>query len=352
MVFLGCLGVAHTTPGCQGEVSTMVTPTPPPDPHDQSDPDEVIYWDTLTEGISSLAFYGMTGFSDSDLYLVGEDGNVWRWNGTELSLLVTLTTPEGAAPDLNSAWSFSDVRGRVLYIAGSGGAIYRYDFLPGDELAADDFEWLETGTRSAFRAVFGLDRDTLWAVGDGGIYRFDGQRWTRDATAPGGVSLFDIWGYWSDDIQVTYAAGRSGTLLMRVYDPGGSEPAAWNPISLGRGEDLHSVWGFGDGTVYVAGQFGLVLEFDGSTWTTWETGVFDHLWAIWGTDRDHMFAVGTSGTTVYFDGNGWQSLGAETYRNLYCAWGTAPSQVFAAGARSTLALFDGEPTPPPVPVEE
>ncbi len=338
--------------GCEGEVTTDGTPTPPPDPHDQTDPDEIIYWDALTGGESTTTFYGLTGFSDADLYLVGQEGTVWRWDGTELSLLVSLTTPEGAAPDLYAAWSFSDARGKVLYVGGTDGAIYRYDFLPGDNLTEEDFEWLETGTRSTFQALFGLDRDTLWAVGEGGIYQFDGERWIRDATAPGGVRLLDVWGRQTEDSEVLYAAGRTGTLLTRTRDPASADSAVWTPVSLGRSEDLHAIWGLEDGTVFVAGQYGLVLAFDGVNWTTMDTGVFDHLWAVWGRETTSVFAVGTGGTTIYFDGNGWQRLSAGTHRNLYGVQGMDAGTVFAVGVGGTLLSYDGDPSPPPYQPDE
>ncbi len=344
---LGLLATGSPGQGCQGEVAVTETPTPPPDPHDPTGPDEVIYWDPLSETTTSATFYDLTGFGDRDVYLAGDGGRVWRWDGSELSLLVTLSTPDGTVPDLYGVWALSDAFGRLLYVVGSDGAIYRYDFLPGDELTGEDFELLETGTRSTFNAVFGLDRETVWAVGDGGAYGLDGDTWYRDAGAPGGVSLLDVWGYRDGDVEVFYAAGRSGILLMRREDPSAGETPVWTPVSLGRGEDLHSVWGFDDGTLFVAGQYGLILGFDGTEWSTWDTGVFDHLWGIWGPTPERVFAVGTSATTLVFDGTAWQHLAADAYLNLYGVWGTTADHVFAAGAGGTLLLYDGDPTPPP-----
>lgn len=329
-------GVASLLSACVGELNNLTpTPTPPADPHNQYG-DETLYWDDLATGEQVHHFYAVAGDGVAPLYLAGDGGAIWEWKTEGLTLLTTLTTEDGESPDIHGLALHSDFLGKLLVGAGDRGTLFFYEF------STAGFELLPTQTLSAFKAVKVFDRTNMWAVGDGGVYRFDGESWMRDTTLPGSVQLDAVWGMSSDDL---YVAGDAGTLFHRG-------PEGWTRINLGRGENLYALWGSSPQSVFVAGQDGLIMHFDGVDWSVQETGSFDHLWSLTGLSDSSVFAAGTNGTTLFCngvgEGQGWQRLAAETGQNLYGLYAADATHVYAAGARGALLRFDNDPTPPPL----
>jgi hypothetical protein len=63
---------------------------------------------------------------------------------------------------------------------------------------------------------------------------------------------------------------------------------------------LTSVWGTGANDVYATGDAGLIVRFNGSTWSTMSSGTADLLWAVSGapTGTGGAFAVGYNSTVA------------------------------------------------------
>lgn len=326
--------------GCTGELSTQLTPPPPADPHAVQD-DGVRYWDSLVDPTGSSALYAVAGLTGDEVVLAGEAGGVWRWDGVSLTGLGTLTLSDGTAPALNGLWAHKDEQGILIYAVGEHGAIFCHD-RPG-AITLEAFELQDTSTAAAFYGVIGFSRDDVWAVGDGGVYHFDGVEWARDTSVPGSSRLAGVWGTGPDDLYAVGPAGEGGSTLLH------RDAAGWSRISLGLSIDLHAVWGTGAGPVFVVGQQGTVVRFDGSSWTVQDTGTFEHLWSVWGLSETQVFAAGTNGTTLFFDGSSWQRLESGSSRNLYGLWGPDVQHVFVSGAWSTFLRFDNDPAPSSTP---
>jgi len=341
------LGILFALSACQGEIApNNTTPVPPPNPHDQCDDDSTL-WEPLSDTTYSDTFYAIAGFNSEAIFLGAQNGRLYYWDGLSLELLATLVTEAGVAPDLNGIWASSDEQGKVLFIVGGNGAVFRSSSLENDVSENTEFTQFETNTISEFRAIAGFSREDIWTVGDGGIYHFDGGTWLRDTSVPGNPKLYDIRATVSGNPNDMFAVGQSGTILHRTLSSDQEETAVWETVSVGRSEDLHGIWSPGDGTMYVAGQAGLVLYFDGTTWTTLETDTMDNLWAIHGMDTDNIFAAGSNGTILFLDGGAWSRQPTGTCNNFYHVWSTDIQHVYAVGTRSTFLRFDDDQTPPP-----
>jgi hypothetical protein len=77
------------------------------------------------------------------------------------------------------------------------------------------------------------------------------------------------------------------------------------------GGPLNSVWGLSDNDMYAVGDYGSILHFDGSTWTSMTSGTSKYLHSIWGTDDKNIWASGlnpNNGETVllHYDGTSWK----------------------------------------------
>jgi len=88
----------------------------------------------------------------------------------------------------------------------------------------------------------------IWAVGAGGVYKYDGTTWTKQ-TVPG-----------------------TGPFV--------------------------GVWGFSNGTIYVVGNAGQVLRYDGTTWKALQSGTSSNLTRAYGASTASVFLLGDGGTLL------------------------------------------------------
>jgi len=230
---------------------------------------------------STAMLYLIYGFSDSDVYAVGEGGLILHYDGqswvrvesgTSVSLFGLwgasgddvwivggdISGPPGSAVVLRGAHgSFSavdlppDLAPNVVFKAhgfapddvvmvGAGGAVLRWNGL----------EWRRepVPTSEPLRATWGRAAEDIYCVGGSGIgeiLHFDGQQWSQVAELPTGEGLSGV--FTSSD-EPTFAVGshfvfevgRDGLQQARLPE--------LDPVS-----SLHGVWGDEHGTTYVVG---------------------------------------------------------------------------------------------------
>ena len=151
-------------------------------------------------------------------------------------------------------------------------------------------------------SVAPIDGAFYMAGDDGVILQFDltSRTFTRHVT-PGGATLFGIWGIRADRLWAVGADPNSASEdeagVLWSYDG-----VAWKAedLSVLRPQgvpSLFKVWGRGEGEVYVVGQRGLILRYDGNTWTEIPSGTERPLFTVHGNSRD-VVAVGGFGTGV------------------------------------------------------
>jgi hypothetical protein len=205
--------------------------------------------------------------------LLGYDGSAWRSfdSGTEEDLLsVSSRGPE-------HAWAVGR-KGTIRFFNGS--------------------EWVsqDGGTTRTLFSVFALDQAHVWAVGDGVALFFDGNRWTRwdvpwvmrsVTAAPGRV----------------WAAGNEG-----IYALDGN---AWSlqyksplPLVGVSACDSTHAWAVGRPLVQQL-PVSTVFFCNGSTWAE-QRKVPDHnLYAIFARSPREVWVAGESGKALFFDGADW-----------------------------------------------
>ena len=96
---------------------------------------------------------------------------------------------------------------------------------------------------------------------------------------------------------------------------------------MGSGKALTSIWGPRSNDVYVSGDTGTMLHFNGSTWSSMSTGSTELLWAVSGAPSASVngFAVGYNGTIV---------LGTAGGTGARVAVAAKAATAFGASARS------------------
>lgn len=118
----------------------------------------------------------------------------------------------------------------------------------------------------------------------------DGSGWVQQHLSPGGPSLQSVWGTAVDDV---FAVGEGGVILH--YDG-----SSWSPQASGTAADLFEVSGSSSTDVYAVGRGSLVLHYDGTDWTPVDVGVLAEVFfGVWvSPDGNSVYIVGTDGVIV------------------------------------------------------
>jgi hypothetical protein len=230
-----------------------------------------------------------------------------------------------------------------------------FDFFTpiGRMLHYDGAEWTEVpgftsvAEELSLESVWGTSERDVFAVGgafDGFsdqalIYHFTGGVWQRmPVTGSLSPSLTDVWGSSPTDV---YAVGRSmeppaGVVLH--YDG-----ATWTPALQHEGLVPNAVWGSSSTDVFLVGfqvdqdedgQFIVttaVWHYDGTTWSAQSVPAEDTvLDDVWGSSAADVYAVGENGLILHYDGTGWSATN-QTDDTLLGIFGSSLSDVYAVG---------------------
>ncbi|QTA77907.1 CalX-like domain-containing protein [Desulfonema limicola] len=111
-------------------------------------------------------------------------------------------------------------------------------------------------------------------------------------------------------------------------------------------ENYYGVWGSSASDVFVVGDIGIIMHYDGSTWQRMESGTDAAIYKVWGPAQNSpatdVFAVGEYGTILHYDGTRWTPM--ESGTDVLCRdiWGSSGSDVFAVGDNGTILHYNGK----------
>jgi hypothetical protein len=185
--------------------------------------------------------FGAWGANADDVWYVGgrpfePSGVVWRDRGDG-------ARPAGGVPASTSSTAVFKVHGfetGEVWMVGQRGRTWYFDGIAWSEPDAPTTDTLFT--------VHGVRPDRVFAVGgtiDGVILAWDGAAWI-DETPDGAPPLN---GVWATDAERAFAVGFNGTVLERTGD------GEWRDFEGGRGtfDDLHAVWVDPSGALWAVG---------------------------------------------------------------------------------------------------
>ena len=172
----------------------------------------------------------------------------------------------------------------------------------------------------------------------GSVDHYDGQNWNYVYIPPcGGTGMLcpSPQAVWSSSPSDVLAVGDAGMIVH--YDG-----TSWTPLQSGTTQPLAGIWGAGAGSaVFAVGAGGTILNYDGTTWRAQTSGTTQSLHGVWGTSANDVFAVGSGGTILHYDGTGWTAQVSGSTQALYSVWGNSGNSVFAVGDASTILHYDG-----------
>lgn len=256
------------------------TATAPPDDADAATAQDVrdtlvpaeARWHTVLSGLPA-ALLSATGSAPYDMWFTGADKGDGGWviHGTEESfrrLDLRDVDPEGgdiwwaALPD--ATW---------VYLVGEGGRIFRYN------RASDVVEAVPSNTDATLYGVWGASAAEMWAVGG-------------------------------------YVHPRTGPpTIVRIVD-GVGEVVTGLPAELADDTTLFKVWGSGPEDVWVVGEKGTVLRWDGEAWSIELLDGAPRLVTLHGASADDMVVVGGASQAIIWerrDGGAWTDVSPGPY---------------------------------------
>lgn len=197
----------------------------------------------------------------------------------------------------------------------------------------------------ALYAVWG-DGDELLAVGgeptagdigEGKMLRHDGEDWVG-VELPADTPVL----YWMHQVQgELFVAGDKGNVL-RLTDEG------WVSDRCSTILPLWGIWGANRDDVWAVGGDGfkrdpVMCHFDGEAWEVVDLPALDvesnGLFKIWGTAADDIFAVGDGGLILHYDGESWTQQESGTDLDVIALWGDDEGNVLAVGGRASGVLL-------------
>ncbi len=162
---------------------------------------------------------------------------------------------------------------------------------------------------------------------------FGSSRWCWENPLPQPRSLNAAWGASTGDI---WLVGDYGSILR--YD--GVDSVTQATTEDGHEYAFYGVWGRSPSEVWIVGEAGVIWYWNGSTLSKQLSGTGNILRAVWG-DASTTWAVGDGGTIIRNDGTGWRTVPSGTTNPLYGIWGSAANSIWAVGAAGTACYYSG-----------
>ena len=145
-----------------------------------------------------------------------------------------------------------------------------------------------------------------------------------------------------------------GTQFLAVSATGGSNAIAvgtngvivrfdgssWTRQSSSTQQTLNGVHLENASAGFAVGASGLVLRYDGSSWTGMNTGSSQTLYGVW-TSGSNGYAVGSNGEILRWNGSTWSRQSSPTSETLYGVHALSTSSAAAVGAFGTVLRFNG-----------
>lgn len=118
----------------------------------------------------------------------------------------------------------------------------------------------------------------------------------------------------------------------------GTDGAPLGPLpSLDKTLDLKAVWGAGANDVWAVGSNGLIVHYNGTSWTNQKSGVTENLTGIDGSSNHDIWVCGDMGSVLHWDGKTWSVASSTPMTVLLQVWVGSPTNVWAVGLDTYLA---------------
>jgi hypothetical protein len=194
--------------------------------------------------------------------------------------------------------------------------------------------------------VYGVD-GSVWSVGLGGaiIRRGADGVWVSEAS-PTDRTLWGVWGASADELWAVGGDGVTDDPVLLRRDPAG----VWTLVALpelhssGDAHALFKVWGSAADDVWIVGDAGAALHYDGLAWTAIPDPSGIDLISVWGSASEGVIAVGgrANARIVRWVDGAWlgEVAGEPGLNGVWVDPAGGATLVGLQGSIHALALFD------------
>lgn len=146
---------------------------------------------------------------------------------------------------------------------------------------------------------------------------------------PTGVTGY-LWGIYSSGPSDIWVVGDNGAVLH--YDG-----MTWTTVSFTT-ERLLSIWGAGASDIWIGGYNGKAFHYDGTTWTAVSLPGTGQLLGLTGTGPRDLWATNGSALS-HWNGTAWSNTAVSG--NMQAIWAAGASDVWAVGTSGSANHYDG-----------
>ncbi|MBU0664413.1 MAG: hypothetical protein KJ990_07720 [Proteobacteria bacterium] len=260
---------------------------------------------TTTHILPGTSLNGIWGSSNKNVFVVGAEGSILRYNGKTWSEMVS-----GTSTIFYGIWGSSTEN---VYAVGENGLVLHFD--------GHNWSPVQGIVQDSLRDTWGSSASNVYSVGRNGsiIESFS-------SVADSGIALNGIWGNSESDI---FVVGDNGTILH--FDGRG-----WSPMISNTAQCLNGIWGSSRSDVFAVGEEGAIIHYDGTSWSSMDSATTAPLQSVWGSSGEDVFAVGANGLILYYNGTSWHPVTTTVKDNLNDVWVSDKSELFAVGENGTV----------------
>ncbi len=229
--------------------------------------------------MGSYPTHAVLAFSQSDIWIAGA-GQVTRWNGYSQSVPICVGSPSPF--DIYKLWGNDSSSAYAVGYTGNVASYFNglwHQLVSGTSLGVHDV-WGVSDVTSGEEQVLAVASDQFTNNGVA-VLQLSGTQASMIQTT--GLPTTSIVGVWSADGREWYVCGDGLYKARNMSSP-------WHRITNVPSIYKEAIRGNGPNDIFVVGDFGLVLHFNGSTWTDLSQEV--------GMPNTVLYAVAAKGNTV------------------------------------------------------
>jgi hypothetical protein len=202
----------------------------------------------------------------SDVVLIGQYGNIARWNGATWSV---------SAPTAMRRWYASAGIGPSDIWIGGEGVLSHWD----------GSTWSETAVEGGILAMTAVATNDIWAVivtpatSESSFLHYDGTAWSKRGAVPDGASIRRMWAAAKDDV---WATSNKGVYHLSA--------GTWTNV-LPAAHGARGVFGTSPTDVWLVQERGIITHWNGSDWSLEDSGTTTDLFDVWANASD-VWATG------------------------------------------------------------
>lgn len=258
------------------------------------------------------------GLSDDDVWGVGEYGMVVRNQGGKYTIL---PRPGDSNSGVYAIWGTSATN---MWVGGNDGQMYQWDGTQWKGYAKP------AGSNSIYD-MWGIDANNIWAVGYDNAIRWNGTAWVRESLPASPRGYYELRSVHGSAANNVWIVGYPSTILR--YD-GTSWKQMATPFPDTTNYYAFSVWTFGANSTWIGtpsySNNYTLYYWDGVSWKGYSTGTNNQPNDIFANGPNEIYAVMYNNVSIW-DGKSWRDDPQSSELDLQGIWSGSANTYWIAG---------------------